>query len=459
MTAPVRFILLVVGIVVAAAALMAPRHEEWLAVLWDQDKQAQIIALLEPRLARGDNDPDLLATLGRCYAETGNYKRATELLERYIALRPNDGGAYARLADLYKRAGDVTRQIAMLRRAIEINPKLPRVAELAAAYRGEQRTDEELALLSKYAADLPAKGGLLLRLAELRAAAGDRDAAIQVLMHPDVISATARTTDNVDERLFLAKLLVEAGRSAEAVRLGKQWILQWHEPWLADRLLRAIVMQAPVADASALADTVVALNPEVRLFLVHGLAMMGAKPVARHLLETWAEANPAPSMNEIAGFLSSCRDQDEPMIVWQAFASMLRHPSSVIVITRYSEAIAAEFGIGALAPFWGSLPHEVIERRPLLAARLAFHEQNLPLTRRLLSQVDLRTLETSDRRMWMDLLTAVASPSEIFETLRDRRRNGQLPSDLVPKYAELAGGLGQELEFRAALADLRAKGE
>ncbi len=459
MTAPTRFILLVVGIVVAMAGLMAPSHQEWLAMMWDQDKQAQIIALLEPRLARGDNDPDLLATLGRCYAETGNYQRATELLERYVALRPNDGGAYARLADLYKRAGNVTKQIAMLRRAIEINPKLSRVADLEAAYRGEQRTDEELALLSKYAADLRAKGGLLLRLAELRVGAGDRDGAIRVLMRPDVISATTRTADNVDDRLLLAKLLVEAGRSAEAVRLGKQWILQWREPWLADRLLRAIVMEAPVADASALADTVVALNPEVRLFLVHGLGIMGAKPVAQHLLETWADANPAPSMNEIAGFLSACREQDQPMIVWQAFAAVLRQPSSPVIISRYSEAIAAEFGIGALAPFWGSLPHEVIERSPLLAARLAFHEQNLQLTRWLLKKVDLGTLGTSDRRMWIDLLTAVASPPEAFEILRDRRLNGQLPADLVPKYAEIAGGLGEEPEFRAALSDLRATGE
>lgn len=90
MTAPARFIMLVTGIVVAAATLMAPRRDEWLAVMWDQDKQAQIISLLEPQLARGEDDPALLATLGRAYAEIGNYRRAAELLERYTALRPDD---------------------------------------------------------------------------------------------------------------------------------------------------------------------------------------------------------------------------------------------------------------------------------------------------------------------------------------------------------------------------------
>ena len=67
MTAPARFIILVIGIVVAAAVLMAPRGNERLAMLQDEDKHAQIIALLEPRIARGENDPNLLATLGRAY--------------------------------------------------------------------------------------------------------------------------------------------------------------------------------------------------------------------------------------------------------------------------------------------------------------------------------------------------------------------------------------------------------
>jgi hypothetical protein len=426
MTAPVRFILLVIGIMIVAATLMVPRRDEWLAMMWDEKKQAQMIALLEPRLARGDNDPDLLATLGRCYAAIHNYPRAIELLERYITLRPDDGGAYASLADLYKNTGDVTRQIAMLKRSIAITPALMRALELAILYREGQRPDEELALLSRFEA-------------ELRAAA-------------------AQSTDNGDVRLFLAKLLVGSGRSAEAVRLGKQWILEWHEPWLADRLLRGIVLQAPAADASELADAVAVAHPEIRFFLVAGLATMGAKPVARHLLESWIKATRSPSMIEIAAFLSACRDQDEQDIVWQVFGEVLRPPLSTDLITRFSEAIAAEFGIGALAPFWAILPQTAIDHQPLFAARLAFHEHDLAMTRLLLEKVDIATLDPSDRRMWVDLLTAVASLPEVFEALRDRRRSGRLPPDLLARYARLAGELGQEIEYRAALAGMRGKG-
>ena len=416
MTAPARFIVLVTGIIIAAAALLAPRRDEWFAIMRDEDKQAQIISLLEPRLALGEDDPNLLATLGRSYAEIGNYRRATELLERYTALRPDDGEAYAGLADLYKSTGDQKKQIAMLKRSIAITPRLSRAAELALLSREERHADEEVALLSRFEGELTLESGLLLRLAELRASIGDREGAIRVLMRPEILSAPVGPGRNEEERLFLAELLVRSGRSAEAVQLGKQWILQWHEPWLADRLLRIVALQAPPADASELGDAVAVLHPEVRFFLVRGLAEMGAKPLARHLLETWVKANPSPSINEIAAFLSACRNQGEQEVIWQTFGEVLRPPFSDEVITRYIEAIAAEFGIGALAPFWASLPQVVMERRPLLAAQLAFHEHNLPMTKWLLEKIDPTVLETSDRQMWIDLLTAVASLPEAFES-------------------------------------------
>jgi tetratricopeptide (TPR) repeat protein len=449
--------MLVIGIVVGAAVLMGPRLDERLAMMRDEDKQAQVISLLEPRVARGENDPGLLATLARSHTEIGNYQRAIELLERYITLRPDDGEAYASLADLYKRVDDAPKQIAMLERYIAITPLLSRVVELAALYQHEHQADKELALLSRSEAELTLANGLLLRLAQLRSNVGDREGAIRVLMRSEVLTAPSQTTRSQDERLFLVELLVASGRSADAVRLSKQWILQWHEPWLADRILRRVALQAPVADASELGDAVAVLHPEIRFFLVRGLAQMGAMPVARHLLETWLEANPSPSMNEIAAFLAACRGQDEPAIVWQAFGDVLRHPHSDELITRFSEAIAAEFGIGALAPFWASIPRTVIEGSPLLAAQLAFHERNLVMTKRLLEMVDLVALESSERRMWIDLLTAAASPPEVFVIMRDRRRSGRLPRDLLAHYARLAGELGEEIEYRSALADLSRK--
>ncbi len=453
-TAPTRFVVLVIALVVAAAALMAPRRDEWVAVLNDEGDQARIISLLQPRLARSPDDPVLLGALAHAYAETHNYSRGIELLRRYTAIRPKDTGAYAFLADLYAKTGDMTQGIAMLQRAIAINPALPHIKALASLYHQAQEADRELALLSQFEAKLTLQSGLLLRLAELRVNVGDREGAIRALLRPQIVSAWSEPGEDAEPRLLLAGLLVQSGQSREAVNLGKQWILQWQQPYLANRLLRGIVLQAPVADASELADAVAALHPEIRLFLVHELATDGARPVARHLLETWVDANPSPSTNEIAAFLTACRQQDEPGIVWQAFGEVLSHSRSSDVIARYTDAIQAEFGIGVLAPFWPKLPRGLLERKPLLAARLAFHEGDLAMAKWLLEKTDPRVLAPSDRQAWIDLLTVVTSPPEAFTFLRDQRHNGRLPPDLLARYARLAGTLGQEVEYRAAVADL-----
>ena len=221
MTAPARFIILVIGIVVGAAVLMAPRGNEQLAMLQDEDKHAQIIALLEPRIARGENDPNLLATLGRAYAEIGSYQHAIELMERYISLRPDDAEAYARLADLYGKVDDVTRQIAMLERSVAIAPTLARATNLAALYQQENQADNELALLSRFESQLTVGNGLLLRLAELRAATGDRDGAISILMRSEGLPAPTPLTQTGDARIFLAKLLVEFGAKRRGCSSGQ----------------------------------------------------------------------------------------------------------------------------------------------------------------------------------------------------------------------------------------------
>jgi len=452
MKTPARFVLLVLGTFIAAAALMAPRREEWVAILQAEGNQARVISLLEPRLAHDPDDPDLLATLARTYAESSALDRAIGLLKRYITLRPGDGGAYGRLADLYKKSGDLPGQIAMLKRSVAIKPELSRVSELAAAYRQTQHADEELALLSQFERELTVDDGSLLRLAQLRDGVADVRGAIETLTRPGVVSDPPRGEQQAETRLFLFKELFEAGRNAEAIQLGKQWILQWHEPWLAGRLLGSVAVQASVADTSQLADAVVASHPEIRLFLVQRLAAMGAKPVARHLLETWVEANPSPSKNEIAAFLSGCREQDELAIAWQAFSTVVDGTRSKEIVTRFAEAMAATFGIGALAPFWSSLPPAIIADNPLLGAQLAFHEGDLTTTIWLLNEVEFGSLTESDRRIWIDLLTAAASPRDAFAILRDRRLAGGLPSDLLDRYARLAGELGEDVEFRAALA-------
>lgn len=451
-----KFLLLVLGIAAVTVAAMIPRANEWLAVMQDDHKQAQIIAQLEPRLAREGEDPQLLATLGRAYADLGDATHAIALLERYVALRPTDADAYGRLAGLYGTVGEPARQRDALERSVRLAPKLPRIVELAALYRFLGKADEERALLASFEPDLTVRSGLLLRLAQLYVDEGEKLRAITALSRAEVIQTIPKGVRNDEERLLLATLLAETGQGAEAVRFGKVWIAQWRLPWLANRLLMAVAKRAAEPDAFALANAVADLHPEIRLYLVKLLAEQDAPAVARHLLRTWRLANPQPSADELAAFLWGCRQWGEPAIVWEAFASVLRGGVTPEVVARYADAVAAEFGVGALAPFWSAMPPEALKTRPLLAARLAFAEGDLARARWLAATLDVASLGASDQRLWADLLAVVAPPEAVFATMQALRRKGSLPPMLLARYARLAGGFGQDDEFRAAIAVLRA---
>jgi tetratricopeptide (TPR) repeat protein len=440
--APRHFFVLVLAVVVAVGVFMAPRHDEWFAVMHDEKRHEQIIALLEPTLAGNSSDADVLAKLSRAYAGSGRVRHAAELLERYVELRPDDVDAYGVLADLYRDLGEPSRRMAMLQRSVALAPKPARVMELGGLYHVELWLDEERALLADYAGASPLESGLVLRLAELHVARGDRAAAIRVLMRPDVLAPPRRPLGEQRERLYLAELLATEGRGEEAVRLGRQWLLQWDEAWLANKLLRGVARHASLAEASELAEAVALQHPDIRLYLVKELAAAGTPAVARNLLANWRTANPTPSGNQLAAFISACREQGHPDLVWEAFAEALRRPAGGEIIGRYSEMLADEFGIEALAPFWAHMPPSVLEARPLLAARLAFRERDFEQARRQLARVDLRSLGDSAQHMWLDLLTAVSSPAQAVALLDERQRRGALPPEMRGPYLRLATGLG-----------------
>ena len=198
--------------------------------------------------------------------------------------------------------------------------------ELAALYRERQQTDEELALLSRFESELTVENGLLMRLAELRAGSGDREGAIRLLMRPEVLSTQCGPCATRTSVFCWPSCLLELGAKRRGCAIGQAVDLAMARAMAGRSPLTQRCAACAAADASELGDAVAVLHPEIRFFLVRGLAEMGVRPLARHLLETWINANPSPSMNEIAAFLSACRDQDEPRIVWQAFSAVLETP-------------------------------------------------------------------------------------------------------------------------------------
>jgi tetratricopeptide (TPR) repeat protein len=456
--AAIRFMLLVVLLVLAAAYVLVPRYNERLAMLADAHGAAELIALLEHRRASGDEAPTLLLSLSRAYQAAGNFQQAAADLERYLEQSPtSDIQILARLAGLYEKAQNEPKHQAVLERLVAMTPTLSNASPLSEIYYRQGRFDDARALLSLFPRELTVENGLLLRLAEYHVAAGAKDEAIAVLKRAVIGLRWRRAANNDRERFLLAQLLLETGRSAEAANLGKGWVEEWPDGWRAAKLLRMVAVEAPLADAAVLADAVVAIHPEIRLYLAHELQKLGAHPVSRHLLMTWAAAQDDPTAADLAAFLTACRTLQDPALVWRAFAEVLAARRSEAFIIRFSEAVAAEFGIRALAPFWNALPKTLAQQRPVLAARLMFDAGDIPLTKHFLGKADVSTLEGSDQQFWFDLLVAAAEPRVTLEILRRFRSAGRLPPKLIEQYARLAGSYGQYGEQLAALTEIAAQ--
>ena len=104
-----QFVLLVIVLLVLAAVSLSPRRQERLAVLADEGRHTEVIALLERQLTQGPGHPDLLAALGRSYAALGEYFRAIDAFDAYLAVRPDDLAARERQAELLLQSGSIDR--------------------------------------------------------------------------------------------------------------------------------------------------------------------------------------------------------------------------------------------------------------------------------------------------------------------------------------------------------------
>ncbi|MCB1505175.1 MAG: hypothetical protein KDJ47_09380 [Hyphomicrobiaceae bacterium] len=447
-----RFAILVLGLLLLATAVMSPRTYEWVAQLTDNARYREAIAILEKQLAVRPDEPGLLAAVSRAHAGAENYAKAAAYLSRYLALRPNDGGAYGQLADYLEKTGDLQGQTEALEKAIELAPNTRRVIQLAFCYRNANREDDERATFERIASDLPLDGGIVLRFAQLQVAAGKRQEAIDFLTRKAAGSQGDLT--NGAERLFLAQLLADAGRVDILAPLAERWIARWKQPYLAFQLLTIVALADGGENSNRIADAAMAAHPEIRLYAAKQLYDKGALPVAKHLLMSWANSNKEPSLVDMAALLSVSRDVGVPDAIWHAFSDAMAKQHSEQVMVHYSEALAAEFGPDVLDPFWRTLPEKALLKSSILPAQRAFRNRNFALAKALLLEIDLTQLNSTDQKLWLQMLEQSIPVHERFFVLQALRKQNRLPRDLLIEYAKFAGQLGQEGEYRASLAEL-----
>ena len=435
----------------AAGYFMLPRADEHISMLIRDGKYREAAAELRQLQARGDKDPGLLVPLARTREAAGDVSGALGLMKTYVAQRPVDPTGFDYLARLNVLANLPDEAIKAMTQQVAIEPNPQNVARLAGWYRLYGRFDDEFDLLNRMRQrKILLTPPDLVRLGEYRAAKGDRLGAIAPLLDAD-----AQLPPDEDRgRVVLFDILVAEGRYHEAVSRALVWLGTWKKPWIATRLLESLPRQTPEHDAASLAAAVLKLRPETAFYVAKLLADHGQFSVAAVILSHWAQEVEKPTVNEIGGLVGVVRATGDRTLLWRLLPDILKKTDSLEAQGYFVEALAFEFGDDAIASLTAAVPQAVFEARPLFAARLALRVGQRPLALRYLMQVRLAEAPPRDQRAWLALFEDATSQEIALKLLLDWRGKGEIPRDLLPQLAELAGRLGYSSEQMMILQEL-----
>ncbi|MDR7038074.1 tetratricopeptide (TPR) repeat protein [Methylobacterium sp. BE186] len=429
-----------VALVICAvtAYLLQSGPEERIAMLVRDGRNAEAVTEIQRLLATGTAKPRVLMTLAMLEDSAGERSRASELMELYILSRPRDRDALAWLVRAYEGADDVDGLLEAQARLAALDPSPQQVGRLVGLYRYHGRYADECAALERFAELGVLTADQLERLGQLLAAEGRVPRAVEVLRGLDERLGDAGERP----RRLLFELLIDSGRYDEAAERAERWLSAWRKPWLAAQLTLRLAVKAPLAEARKLAETSAALHPEARLYLAKSLAEQGNRRLAVSMLLGWPYDGMPLTKPNIDGYVVASAATGIPTLIWSRFAMLRGRPAEGEAQALFAEAIAAEYGLPAIAMLQPALPDEVLRRRPIFGARLALHLGQQMRARHILAEADLELLTPAERGQWLDLLLRLNTPQEAFATLSRLEARSQLPGNLHAACRAMAIRLG-----------------
>jgi tetratricopeptide (TPR) repeat protein len=176
-----------------------------------QGRPAEAIALLKRSVKLNAGEAGSQHDLGIALTAAGRLTQAIEPITAAIRLNPSLASAHQNLGYIFESLGQNAKAIASYRAAVALKPDLVAVQLRLGDLYLERRLRVESAAAFRAAA--AAAGGVTARIAEARAleVSGDFDDALAATR-----SIVEAHPESADAHLFLARLLGQAGRSAQA---------------------------------------------------------------------------------------------------------------------------------------------------------------------------------------------------------------------------------------------------
>ena len=434
-----QFVLLVIVLLVLAAVSLSPRRQERLAVLADEGRHKEVIALLERQLTKGPSDPDLLAALGRSYAALGEYHRAIDAFDAYLAVRPDDLAARERQAELLLQNGLIDRYLDALARVVAAHPSPGRVTRLIELYRLHGRVEDELATLRAYAASAMLEPFQLERLGAILAERANWREARQWL---ELADQTAPPNASAG-RLLLLDVLIQSNEVDQAYRRAQVWMTTWRSPFLSGKLILRMAQSGLAAPASELALKYGEMMPEHIFEMAGLLARKGRQELARQMLAQWADRTTNPTGQQLRAFVHASVLMGDVQGALLKLAQLMRSGADPATQGQLAEELANAFGKAALVSIRPLLTNEALLTRPIFAAELSLFEGNREMARWFLNRTEPARLSPEQGATWLALLRRVETDAGVFDRLAALWYDGRLPAELLPLFADEALKLGQ----------------
>jgi len=269
-----------------------------------QFKEALVAA--QDAAAALPNDVRVLDAVGRAQLESGDVEQAISTYRRLVANSPDSAAAYVRLGDIFKNSGRRPQAEVALRKALDLDPTLRSAqSSLLDLMMDSGRRGEALAFARKLQAEQPKQPSGYLLEGALHVKGKAVDSAVNAYR-----TGLAKTDSN-EIAIVMFKVLLSAGRQAEADQFGASWMKAHPNDLFFDYLL---------------AETAITRNEYA-----------SAEPRLQRVLAAYPDNLPA--LNNLAWALSK---QRKPGAVALAMRAVDLAPANADILDTLATAQAAE---------------------------------------------------------------------------------------------------------------------
>lgn len=430
-------VLVTVVVAVGASLMLIPGgHELALMKFRDRDYDEALPAY-ERRYADGDRSAATVIPLSRLHQQEGRVDRAIAVMEGFVAVEPRSVDARQLLGVLYRgaqRMGDYLTNL----EAIEALAPSEEVERELATLRDFYADFDRLAIaLGRLADRLPHDPDIVTKLATLLAARGGIEPAAARLL---ALDDRLRGGVTGDARELLMSLLLELGRTDEAVRRASRWLGE--RPAVGD----LIGLGNQFVDAGR-ADLALGLlrpyddqslgHPAFALTLVDLSIATGAREGAAHRLRALMGRGPIEDA-WLGRFVALAFGAGMPRLALDVMRGRALELIPDWALTGVAEAAFAERDRSTLDRLTTELGDEFLDENPLLAANIALARGDMAGTARWASRVLDDAAQPMPDRLSAIGLMARAGRREVATAALDRIVPvGDMPDDAAAELAEL----------------------